>query len=335
MDIYEFAHAALPENVSLYPMQRAILRAFYRETEYNEKLDSYGSSDDVALPPGTHLPNAEPVELIWITGRRSGKDLMLSLMAWYEFAKLSRSDHDPEPTLANKKINIMVLCPTSAMARVFWQELMSMYANLSKFDYYRGTHFFPKNKVEVSNTKMTATTYTSWGCVELIVRSASSESISGIGVQTLILNDAAHMSNVTGVIGALQPTLYIYKKHKLIMATTPRSFSSFWEGWTQPQEHRLVVVTPTWVVNPKYEEQTLRQSETAMSDEQFQMEFGAGFGLDERNEQITFRLKQSVIDNLKRIARRRSYELDSDITYTDVIREILEAAGKSPAASGI
>lgn len=314
LDFYEFSRAVLvsKSGLELYPMQWAILQRLYTGSPMNEQLGKYGSSQDVALPFGSHLPVETPNELIWISGRRTGKTMMLSLMAAYEFYRLY-SGPNPEPSLASRYINIICVTESSPSARIIWHEILPMIQALGL-------------EVEINNSELTISRYTSWGKVTIKVASATSDSITGLSVYALFLDNLAHMKFPEKLLQTIIPTLSTYKNHKLVIATTPRpKITPLLKRITEPSEKRMVVYTPTWVVNPNYTEQQLR-NETKLLDDIFLCEFGAAFSTDDPTEQVTIRLKQSVIEKLKKISRRRAFETDDDITYTDVIREILEMA---------
>ncbi|KKK93462.1 hypothetical protein LCGC14_2692650, partial [marine sediment metagenome] len=81
-------------GVILYPMQRIILKTFYRGQPGNENLEL--EEEEIQLLFELKLDNVLEKyhgrhlfrELVLVLGRRSGKDFMVSLMALYEVMRL-------------------------------------------------------------------------------------------------------------------------------------------------------------------------------------------------------------------------------------------------------
>jgi len=67
---------------------------------------------------------------------------------------------------------------------------------------------------------------------------------------------------------------------KIVAISTPRGEEGlFYKLYSQGHEKKasLICRLPTWVVNPNHTEESLREEESAMSEEEFAMEFGAQF----------------------------------------------------------
>ena len=150
------------------------------------------------------------------------------------------------------------------------------------------------------------------GSIVLEVGHSNSDSLLGKGVFVLILDEVASYkmtgSSASGerIYTAMSPALTTYKRQipaidengnqiiesdgtlkmkvvydsKIISISSPRGKEGiFWKLFSEASEvpTRLACRLPTWIVNPIDTLESLRTTQASMTEEEFQMEFGAEF----------------------------------------------------------
>ena len=92
----------------------------------------------------------------------------------------------------------------------------------------------------------------------------------------------------------------------------------------KPCPEKMIFQASTWEMNPSYSKEILREQNKYMSDDEFDREYGAMFQQQDTNNITTsIRLPSNQIEELKKIAREQSYKQDCDISYIDIIRDII------------
>lgn len=229
-----------PTNpINPYPMQRIILKAFYRGSVGNENLtltdeeiqkckDLGLVDDDKGDVLGKYNSGALFRELVLVWGRRSGKDFLVSIIALYEAMKLLECPGgDPysmyEISSANS-INILTIANSQEQAKIAFREIREKllyspyFKNKFTSDGVGGSWIYlltPKDKQDNINFKAQGLPTTK-GSVAVIVGHSNSESLLGMGCIVLILDEVASYKNTGGASSAdriytgLTPTVSTY-----------------------------------------------------------------------------------------------------------------------------
>lgn len=135
-NIIEFCESEqyLDLSVSLYPMQRIILKTFYKGQPGNENIDL--TEQEIQLLFELKLDGVLEKyysgvlfrELILVLGRRSGKDFMVSLMALYEVMRLLEMPGGSPFTFYNiaegNPIFILTVAMSSDQAHILFTEII-------------------------------------------------------------------------------------------------------------------------------------------------------------------------------------------------------------------
>lgn len=231
------AHPTNPIN--LYPMQKIILKAFYRGSIGNEnlvltdeeiqKIKDLGLVDDSKGDVlGKYNSGALFGQLVLVWGRRSGKDFLVSIIALYEAMKLLECPGgDPysvyEISSANS-INILTIANSQEQAKIAFREVREklLYSTYFKNKFISegigGSWIYlltPKDKADNVEFKKQGLPLTK-GSVAVIVGHSNSESLLGMGCIVLILDEVASYKNTGGASSAdriytgLTPTVSTY-----------------------------------------------------------------------------------------------------------------------------
>ena len=229
-----------PSNpLSLYPMQKIMLKVFYRGTIGNEDLEL--TETEIALieeaglnedDKGNFLDkysNAELFkELVLVWGRRSGKDFIVSIIALYEAMKLLEcKGGDPyamyELSSANT-INILTVANAKAQANIAFSEIREkiVYSEYFKDKYVKDGItaqsiylLTPQDKINNKDFREKGLPQKK-GSVGIIVGHSNSDSLLGMGCIVLILDEVASYKNTGGsssgdrIYAALTPTVQTY-----------------------------------------------------------------------------------------------------------------------------
>lgn len=145
-DIIEFCESEhyLGLPVKLYPMQRIILKTFYKGQPGNENIDL--TEQEIQLLFELKLDNVLEKyysgilfrELILVLGRRSGKDFMVSLMALYEVMRLLEMPGGSPFKFYNlaegNPIFILTVAMSSDQARILFTEITQ---KMTSSEYFR------------------------------------------------------------------------------------------------------------------------------------------------------------------------------------------------------
>ena len=233
-------YLALPKRgINLFPMQKIILKVFYRGSKGNEDLQLTeeeidllkdldlvdGDRGDVL---GKYLSCHQFRELILVWGRRSGKDFMSSIVATYEAMRLLEApDGDPYKiyNLApSTPISILTVATGARQAGIAFQEMKDKilqgpyFADKIHPDGVESESIYlltPKDKEE--NMSMREKKFPiKKGSVVIEVGHSNSDGLLGKGVFVLILDEVASYKTTGGSSGgertytALTPALSTY-----------------------------------------------------------------------------------------------------------------------------
>ena len=312
MLVKEFCKKVCPKYVTLSSVQLGILEEFY--TGYRE--------------------------LIAILGRRSGKDLLTSIIALKEtHFLLSLDDPFKHYNLApGNPIYILLMACSSDQSRILFMEYTDMLRNSGLFkgriDKIESDRICLLTDADIKYNKTHKDKRA--GSVVVMEAHCNSDGLLGKRIFALFLNEAAAFERVQELdrtYNALTPATVDFKNSngrldsKIITITSPRMEGDFvhklfTEASLVPS--RLAVRHPSWEVNPKFTEKSLRHEFKMMSDDEFRSEFGAEFIPFKGNQTVSLRLSSNTIDALKRLARKKAFEKDLDITYNDIVRIAIE-----------
>jgi len=230
-------HATNP--IHLYPMQKIMLKAFYRGSIGNEDLqltdieieliESSGLNEDDRGNFLDKYNNRELFrELILVWGRRSGKDFCVSVIALYEAMKLLECEGgDPysmyELSSANT-INILTVANAKGQATIAFSEIREKmyYSEYFKDKYLNdgitaGAIYLLTPQDKIANKKFESQGLpTKKGSIGIMVGHSNSDSLLGMGCIVLILDEVASYKTTGGsssgdrIYAALTPTVQTY-----------------------------------------------------------------------------------------------------------------------------
>jgi len=326
-----------PSNpINLFPMQKIMLKAFYRGTVGNEDLELTDLELEMLKDLGLDNDDNGNVldkyhgdslfrELVLVWGRRSGKDFIVSIIALYEAMKLLECPGgDPyamyELSSANT-INILTVANSKSQANIAFLEIRE---KLFHSEYFKDKYvkdgigagaiylLTPKDKEDNKEFKAKGLPIKK-GSIGILVGHSNSDSLLGMGCIVLILDEVASYKSTGGsssgdrIYAALTPTIqtyvrkdyekdengnYVLNEHKqriitnriydgkTISISSPRAkegkfYDLFKTAGNVP--NRLAMRVSTWGVNPYHTRESLRTENNAMSETEFNMEFGAEF----------------------------------------------------------
>jgi len=322
--------------INLYPMQKLVLKAFYRGSRGNENLTLTDEEIELCHRHGLTNEDRGDVlgkyesgelfnELVLIWGRRSGKDFLASIIALYEAMRLLEAPGgDPYKyynVASGEPITILTIANSKSQAGISF----NMIREKLRLSPYFKDKFVPEGLASQSISLLTPRDKelnkeyvkkgepVHRGSVVIEVGHSNSDTLLGKGCFVLILDEVASYKVGTGgsgsgerIYAAMLPTINTYLrmepmyyedgtpvldedgKHieriiydgKIISISSPRGKEGkLWELYeTAPETpSRLMCRLPTWVVNKFQTRESLRDANTAMSEMQFEMEFGAEF----------------------------------------------------------
>lgn len=315
------------QGITLFPVQKIILKAFYRGQAGNEHLAL--TDEELKLLFELKLTNVIEKyhsknifrQLVLVLGRRSGKDFLTSLMALYEAMKLIECPGGSPFTYyemaSGNPIYILTIATSSDQARILFTEIKermqaSVYFRnkIGKMESDRMWFLTPedrkKNK-ELIKAGFSSASSTINGSICIMSGHSNSEGLLGKRIFTLLLDEVASFKSTGSVnsgeriYSSLTPATADFKtpgkikfnsineEHpeglpmydsKIISISSPRAeegilFRLYKES--AGDDSCMAIKLPTWKVNAKFREDSLRNEFKFMSPVEFQMEFGAEF----------------------------------------------------------
>jgi hypothetical protein len=225
--------------IHLFPMQKIMLKAFYRGSRGNEDLKFTEDEISILNTIGLNNPDKGDVlgkfdngelfrELVLVWGRRSGKDFIVSIIALYEAMKLIECEGgDPyamyEISSANT-INILTVANSKSQADIAFREITEKIFHSEYFkDKYvkegvsQGAFYLlsPQDKKDNKEFKERGLPQKK-GSIGIVVGHSNSDSLLGMGCIVLILDEVASYKTTGGassgdrIYAALTPTIQTY-----------------------------------------------------------------------------------------------------------------------------
>lgn len=308
-------------DIHLFPMQRIILKCFYRGQMGNENIAL--TKDEIELLYHFKLDNVLEKynskeifrELILVLGRRSGKDFLCSIMALYECMKLLElpggSPFKYYNMAPGNPIYIVTIATSADQAKVLFFEIKS---RMIASNYFQGRighsdaeriYFLTPEDVKLQE-KLTKEGLDNAamkvkGSIVVMSGHSNSEGLLGKRYFTLLFDEVASYKTSGGkssgerLYSALGPGTSDFTRpvgfdkngdrimqtdSKIISISSPRSeegilFKLYND--TPDTKNRLAFKLPTWKVNLKFPEESLRAEHKYMTPSNFNMEFGAEF----------------------------------------------------------
>ena len=229
-----------PTNpIYLYPLQKIILKVFYRGSVGNKNLKLTEVEietckklqlidDDKGNVLGKYYNDDVFRELVLVWGRRSGKDFQVSIIALYEAMKLLECPGGDPYSLydisSSTTINVLTIANSKDQARRAFDEIREklifseyfsskyMKEGLGASSLYLLT---PKDKEDNKNFKEKGVPLKK-GSIGIIVGHSNSDSLLGMGCMVLILDEVASYKTSGGassgdrIYSALTPTVSTY-----------------------------------------------------------------------------------------------------------------------------
>jgi len=239
-------------KIDLFPMQKIMLKAFYRGSKGNENLqltqlelnllEIQGLNGDEKGNVIDKYENGELFrELVLVWGRRSGKDFIVSIIALYEAMKLLECEGgDPYAMYGLSSatpINILTVANSKPQANIAFSEIREKLFTSAYFaDKYlsdgisAGAIYLltPKDKEDNKKFKEKGMPLKK-GSIGIVVGHSNSDTLLGMGCIVLILDEVASYkttgsaSSGDRIYAALTPTVqtYVRKEYELGPDGTP------------------------------------------------------------------------------------------------------------------
>ncbi len=225
--------------IDLFPMQKIMLKTFYRGTIGNENLeltelelqvleDTGLTDDDKGNVVGKYYSGNLFRELVLVWGRRSGKDFIVSIIALYEAMKLLECEGgDPYAMYGLSSatpINILTVANSKAQSNIAFSEIREklLYSPYFKDKYTKesisaGAFYLltPQDKKDNKVFKEKGLPQKK-GSIGIVVGHSNSDTLLGMGCIVLILDEVASYKNTGGsssgdrIYAALTPTVQTY-----------------------------------------------------------------------------------------------------------------------------
>jgi len=316
----------ITENIGnpiiLYPLQKIVLKVFYRGTEGNEKIKL--ASKEIELLKEEKMDYILDKydsgnifrECVLVWGRRSGKDLLCSLIALYETMRLLEIPGGNPFTYYGIKegnpIHILTVASSSSQAEILFNEIKTTLISSPYFQDKIGwggkaiesssIHLLtPADKKRNEELKKKGIEPTK-GSVVILAGHSNSDTLRGKRTFILLLDEVATYGMTSGASGgeaiynSLAPStndFRIYyeedgvKKDKLdskiISISSPRGKEGiFWRLYRESFDkelgsQRFAMKASTWKVNLRHSRESCRRDFPFMTEQEFSMEFGAEF----------------------------------------------------------
>jgi hypothetical protein len=225
--------------INLYPMQKVMLKVFYRGTPGNENLIL--TKEEIALIKNLGLVDDDKgdvigkyesgvlfTELVLVWGRRAGKDFIVSIIALYESMKLLEiPGGDPYAyyeIASDNTINILTIANSKTQAAIAFDAIKSkLFASpyfkdkfipdgMTKDSIFLLTPQDKKNNKDKKEKKLSLDT----GSVGILVGHSNSDTLLGKGCMVLLLDEVASYKATGGsssgdrIYTALTPTVRTY-----------------------------------------------------------------------------------------------------------------------------
>ena len=272
----------------LRPAQMMILKCFYRGSTYNEhigftpeefklcnKLGLIGSLKGRVLEK--FLSEELFSELLLILGRRSGKDLIISIISTYESAKLMLvPDGDPHKKYEIRPdvpFNIIIATNSRPQGSILAEEINHRLINSP---FFRSQIYSIKNNIIEFPLE-------NGSSVRITICNSKSDSLHGMGCFMLVQNEVCSES----LVRRFKPVISTYRSSvgneysydgKIVNIFSASVDAENLKKTFSAADMNLKTLNcrlATWEVNPLYTEDQLRNDMQTMSDKDFNMELGS------------------------------------------------------------
>jgi hypothetical protein len=213
-----------PTPVNLYPLQKIVLKIFYRGSIGNEDLKLTKEELDIVQDCGLNCDDNGDLkekfdngslfrELILVWGRRSGKDFVISILALYEAMKLLEAPKGDPYSLYNlgpgAPFTILTVANSSTQAQILFREIKDKmlrspyFANKissSGMNQDSISLLTPVDKIRNEEFKKRGLPY-SPGSVEIRCGHSNSDTLAGIGCFCLLLDEIGLYKQTAGASG--------------------------------------------------------------------------------------------------------------------------------------
>lgn len=310
------------KGTHLWPMQRIILKTFYRGQPGNETLTldekemqllyEYKLDNVIEKYHSKHLFR----DLVLVLGRRGSKDFLTSLIALYEVMRLLEMPGGSPFKFYNiaegNPIFILTVATSSDQARILFTEIKE---KMTSSEYFRDKighvesdklHMLtPEDKEKqkkLATDGLDNAASKIKGSVVIMSGHSNSESLLGKRIFALLLDEVASFKVSAGptsgdrIYSALLPATADFVRKtgevdekgqeititdsKVVSISSPRAeegmlFKLYKDAKNNP--NRLAFKLPTWKMDLKHTPEKLRAEFKAMTENEFNMEFGAEF----------------------------------------------------------
>lgn len=209
-----------PQPIRLYPMQRVLLKCFYRGSPGNEDLELTQEEIDLIKAHGLDSEENGNIlekwdsgdifkELVLVWGRRSGKDFIVSIMALYEAMRLLETPGGNPYTTYNlgsaAPITILTIANSSKQAKILFREIKDK-IDLSR--YFNGKvghaadgiiHLLTPNDKEFNEkAKKSGHKARNKGSVQIYAGHSNSDSLVGLSCFAVLFDEIGVYKNTSG-----------------------------------------------------------------------------------------------------------------------------------------
>ncbi len=258
-DIIEFAESPEYLNLTLYPSQRAILRALYG-LPVGKCLKAFKSSL-------FHEYERVKSEACWVLGARSGKSFLASIIALYEATRSKWREY-----LRPDEIGYIVIIATRQQQaqQIIQKNAADMICNSKISGLLRGEPL--ATEIEFKNG------------IKIIGMPCNSTSARGLPIITLIMDEVGHFFTEgtradIDIFNSLRPRMAQFPGAKTLLISTPSAkqgllWDYFKDGFEVPG--RLTVQASTHIMNPTIPESFIER-ERLRDPDNYNREFMAQF----------------------------------------------------------
>jgi len=249
-----------PQPISLFPMQRIALKAFYRGSEGNENVRL--TEEEIKLCKEIGLDDEENgdfiskyesgnlfTEMVLVWGRRSGKDFCVAIIALYEALKLLEAPNgDPHALYGlggGAPFNILTIANSSSQAQVLFNEIKEKIMPSKYFQAKMSSESITSDSIHLmtpadmkKNIEMKSKGLPqSLGSVIIKSGHSNSDSLAGIGCYCLLLDEIGLYKQTPGSSGGeaiyrtLTPATATYvRKEKFLDKNGEEKTRSIYDG---------------------------------------------------------------------------------------------------------
>lgn len=301
-------------NISLWPMQKIILKSFYRGTIGNENIIIYDNETDLIKKISkenkfdyeneNELINQlsyskydidRPSILLNVFGRQGSKTTLSAIIACYEAYKLLETPNGNPQAYYNLFKNT----PISILA-VEMNLFSSLFDRISRV-IALSPYFKDKIGIKSTNHKIHILTEEDKKENKKIGENSTNEIYGSIVIQSIrkdvslrgnnaicvLMDEFSNYKNQDAVFNSLLPAVSKFKEDgKVIISASPLDRKDFlWNLFEKPG-NKTVIQLPTWAINQNLTKEVILNTPGVEENSQFHNEYGARFvGFEEFDEE--------------------------------------------------